>query len=148
MVQRVAGAGLRVRVYGNLLRIRAEHWRLFEHSSVLLATTYASSVAAEHDAVTGRDGSHEATRANIDEAVRRGIRLKVAALDSGDHERAVRARAETGTKGESPSRLDTSPASQASRGARRASPGLWPEAGQTELPDWKEHQHNTSHGGV
>ncbi|MEU3862980.1 radical SAM protein [Streptomyces sp. NPDC028722] len=94
MVQRVAGAGLRVRVYSNLLRIRAEHWRLFEHPRVRLATTYHSSVAAEHDAVTGRDGSHEATRANIVEAVRRGIRLKVAVLDSGDHERAARARAE------------------------------------------------------
>lgn len=94
MVQRAVGAGLRVRVYSNLFRIREEHWRLFEHPNVRLATTYHSTVAAEHDAVTGRAGSHRATRANIVEAVRRGIRLKVAVLDAGDHERAERARAE------------------------------------------------------
>lgn len=94
MVQRAVDAGLRVRVYSNLFRIRDEHWRLFEHPNVRLATTYHSTVAAEHDEVTGREGSHKATRANIAEAVRRGIRLKVAVLDGGDHERAERARAE------------------------------------------------------
>ncbi|MFF7858772.1 radical SAM protein [Streptomyces sp. NPDC007904] len=94
MVRRAVDAGLRVRVYSNLLRVRAEHWRLLEHPGVRLATTYHSSVAAEHDAVTGRAGSHQATRANIIEAIRRGIRLKVAVLDGGDHERAERARAE------------------------------------------------------
>ncbi|MFI6278123.1 radical SAM protein [Streptomyces sp. NPDC050988] len=94
MVRRAVGAGLCVRVYSNLLRIRDEHWRLFGHPNVQLATTYHSTVAAEHDAVTGREGSHKATRANIVEAVRRGIRLKVAVLDGGDHERAERARAE------------------------------------------------------
>ncbi|KAF3469984.1 radical SAM protein [Streptomyces sp. Tu 3180] len=84
MVQRAVGAGLRVRVYSNLLRVRAEHWRLLAHPGARLATTYHSTVAAEHDAVTGRAGSHRATRANIAEAVRRGIRLKVAVLDGGD----------------------------------------------------------------
>ncbi|MFE4304869.1 radical SAM protein [Streptomyces sp. NPDC056891] len=94
MLQRAVDAGLRVRVYTNLLQVRGDHWRLFEHPSVHLATTYHSSVAAEHDAVTGRTGSHKATRSNIAEAVRRGIRLKVAVLDRGEHERAERARAE------------------------------------------------------
>ncbi|MFI1701498.1 radical SAM protein [Streptomyces bobili] len=94
MLQRAVDAGLRVRVYSNLFRIRDEHWRLFEHPSVSLATTYHSTVAAEHDETTGRAGSHKATRANIVEAVRRGIRLKVAVLDAGDHERAGRARTE------------------------------------------------------
>ncbi|WP_328505143.1 radical SAM protein [Streptomyces sp. NBC_00391] len=94
MIQRAVGTGLRVRVYSNLYRIRSEHWQVFEHPDVRLATTYHSTVAADHDAVTGRAGSHRATRANIVEAVRRGIRLKVAVLDGGDHERAERARAE------------------------------------------------------
>lgn len=87
-------SGLRVRVYSNLFRIRDEHWRLLEHPRVRLATTYHSSVAAEHDEVTGRPGSHQATRANIVEAVKRGIALKVAVLHAGDQERAERARAE------------------------------------------------------
>ncbi|MFI6645670.1 radical SAM protein [Streptomyces sp. NPDC050504] len=78
--------GLRVRVYSNFFRVREEHWRLFEHPGVRLATTYHSSVPAEHDEVTGREGSHEATRANIVEAVRRGIPLNVAVLDGGDRD--------------------------------------------------------------
>ncbi|MFJ9380195.1 radical SAM protein [Streptomyces sp. NPDC101455] len=94
MLQRGIDAGLRIRVYTNLFRVRAAHWRLFEHPSVSLATTYHSSVAAEHDEVTDREGSHAATRGNIVEAVRRGIRLSVAVLDGGDHERAEQARAE------------------------------------------------------
>ncbi|MER6196057.1 radical SAM protein [Streptomyces sp. NPDC001586] len=91
-------SGLRVRVYSNLFRIRDEHWRLLEHPGVRLATTYHSSIAAEHDEVTGREDSHQATRANIVEAVRRGIRLKVAVL-AGDQVRAERARAELAALG-------------------------------------------------
>lgn len=92
-------AGLRVRIYSNLVRIRDEHWWLLEQPGVRLATTYHSSVAAEHDEVTGRLGSHRATRANIVGAVRRGIALKVAVLDSGDRVRAERAREELETLG-------------------------------------------------
>ncbi|MEU6895890.1 radical SAM protein [Streptomyces sp. NPDC046557] len=92
-------SGLRVRVYSNLFRISEEHWRLLEHPRVRLATTYHSSVAAEHDEVTGRQGSHRATRANIVEAVRRGIGLKVAVLDAGDPGRAERARTELAALG-------------------------------------------------
>ncbi|MFJ8095945.1 hypothetical protein [Streptomyces griseofuscus] len=51
--QHALDAGLRVRVYSDLVRIRDEHWRLLEQPGVRLATTYHSSVAAEHDAVTG-----------------------------------------------------------------------------------------------
>ncbi|MFE6274091.1 radical SAM protein [Streptomyces goshikiensis] len=94
IAQHALDSGLRVRVYSNLLRISAEHWEVLEQPGVGLATTYHSSVAAEHDEVTARPGSHTATRANIVEAVRRGIALKVAVLDSGDPARAERARAE------------------------------------------------------
>jgi sulfatase maturation enzyme AslB (radical SAM superfamily) len=93
IAQRALDAGLRVRVYSNLLRIRDEHWHLFEHSNVRLATTYHSSEPAEHDEITGRDGSHQATRANIIRAVERGIPLNVAVLDGGKRGRAERARA-------------------------------------------------------
>ncbi|MDX2557255.1 radical SAM protein [Streptomyces stelliscabiei] len=114
MVRRAVGAGLRMRVYSNLFRIREEHWKLFEHPDVRLATTYHSTVAAEHDKITGRAGSHKATRANIVEAVRRGIRLKVAVLDAGDHERAERARAKC-----SPSASTTYTSARCRRSATR-----------------------------
>ncbi|MFE6496295.1 radical SAM protein [Streptomyces sp. NPDC057748] len=94
IAQHALDAGLRVRVYSNLFRIRDEHWRLLEQPGVRLATTYHSSVPAEHDEVTGRPGSHRATRANIVEALGRGIALNVAVLDTGDPERAERARTE------------------------------------------------------
>ncbi|MGW2990064.1 radical SAM protein [Streptomyces goshikiensis] len=87
-------AGLRLRVYSNLVRLRDEHWQLLERPNVRLATTYHSSVAAEHDEVTGRRGSHTATRSYIGEVLRRGIALKVAVLDAGDPGRAELARAE------------------------------------------------------
>lgn len=94
IAQHALDAGLRVRVYSNLLRIRSEHWQVLEQPGVRLATTYHSSVAAEHDEITGRQGSHTATRGNIVAAVRRGIALKVAVLDAGDPARAERARTE------------------------------------------------------
>ncbi|MFE1190129.1 radical SAM/SPASM domain-containing protein [[Kitasatospora] papulosa] len=90
----VVDAGLRLRVYTNLFRVREEHWDLFADPKVRLATTYHSTVSAEHDAATGRKGSHRAARANIVETLRRGIALTVSVLDAGDHEGAERARAE------------------------------------------------------
>ncbi|WP_329303541.1 radical SAM protein [Streptomyces sp. NBC_00659] len=59
LVGHAVGAGLRARVCSNLYRVRAEHRRLFEHPRVSLATSYYSDDAAEHDAVTGRRGSHD-----------------------------------------------------------------------------------------
>ncbi|MBB4981082.1 MULTISPECIES: radical SAM protein [Streptomyces] len=94
ITQYALAAGLRVRVYTNLFRVRDEHWALFRHPGVRLATTYHSTDAEEHDRLTGRTGSHKATRANIIKAVERGIPLRVAILDAGDGERAARARAE------------------------------------------------------
>ncbi|WP_330455077.1 MULTISPECIES: radical SAM protein [unclassified Streptomyces] len=88
IAQHALDAGLRVRVHSNLLRISAEHWQAVEQPGARLATTYRSSVAAEHDEVTARRGHHTATRANIIEAVRRCIALKVAVLDAGDPARA------------------------------------------------------------
>ncbi|WP_237533457.1 radical SAM protein [Streptomyces sp. SID685] len=94
IAQHALDAGLRARGYSDLVRIRDEHRRLLEQPGVRLATTYHSSVTAEHDAVTGRPGSHRATRGNIVQALRRGVPLKVAVLDGGDEVRAELACAE------------------------------------------------------
>ncbi|WP_371930467.1 radical SAM protein [Streptomyces poriferorum] len=48
--------GLRVQVYSNLYRVRAEHWDLFAHPQVSLSTSYYSDDPAEHDTITGRKG--------------------------------------------------------------------------------------------
>ncbi|MFF3359089.1 radical SAM protein [Streptomyces sp. NPDC002917] len=94
LVDHALRLGLHVRVYSNLFRVRDEHWRLFEHPQVSLATSYYSDDPGEHDAITGRRASHTATRANIVEAVRRGVRVKVGIVDMGADQRAEQARAE------------------------------------------------------
>ncbi|RNG37993.1 radical SAM protein [Streptomyces botrytidirepellens] len=54
MLQRAVGAGLRVRAYSNLVRIRVEHLRLFEHPNVRLATTYHSGAGTDFWLTAGR----------------------------------------------------------------------------------------------
>lgn len=94
LVEHALRVGLHVRVHSNLYKVRAEHWALFEDPRVSVATSYYSDVAAEHDAVTGRNGSHAATHAAIIEAVERKVKLRVAIVDHGDGQRAQQARAE------------------------------------------------------
>ncbi|MFE4496079.1 radical SAM/SPASM domain-containing protein [Streptomyces niveus] len=94
LVEHALAAGLRVRVYSNLFRVSEEHWALFEHPRVRLATSYYSDIAEEHDRITGRTGSHAATRANIAQAVRRGVHVSVGVIDMGGGQRAEQARAE------------------------------------------------------
>ncbi|WP_369383132.1 radical SAM protein [Streptomyces sp. cg36] len=94
LVEHALQVGLRVRVYSNLVRIRQAHWRLFEHPRLSLATSYHSDDPDEHDMITGLRGSHTATRANLVEAVRRGIPVKVAIVDLGGGQRVEQARAE------------------------------------------------------
>lgn len=88
------GAGLRVEVYSNLYRIGANEWALLERPGVGLATSYYSDDPAEHDAITGRIGSHARTRANIAEAVQRGISLRVGIIHMREGQRSEQARAE------------------------------------------------------
>jgi organic radical activating enzyme len=94
LVHHALGAGLRVRVYSNLFRVRAEHWALYARPDVRLATSFYSDDPAEYDRITGRRGSHDSTRANIREAVRRGIPVRVAVIDRGNGQRTEQARAE------------------------------------------------------
>ncbi|MFJ8301254.1 radical SAM/SPASM domain-containing protein [Streptomyces sp. NPDC094447] len=94
LVEHALRVGLNVRIHSNFYRVRAEHWPLFEDPRVSVATSYYSDVAAEHDAVTGRPGSHAATRAAIVEARERKVRLRVAIVDHGNGQRAEQARAE------------------------------------------------------
>ncbi|MFD4376814.1 radical SAM protein [Streptomyces sp. NPDC058486] len=94
LVEHALSVGLNVRIHSNLYKVRDEHWLLFKHPRVSVATTYHSDDADEHDAITGRAGSHAATRAAIVEAVTRRVRLRVAIVDHGNGQRAEHARAE------------------------------------------------------
>ena len=87
-------AGLAVEVYTNLTHVRDSWWDLFACPRVSLATSYYSDDPGQHDAITGRRGSHARTRANIAEAVRRGIPLRAGIITVRDGQRAAQAQAE------------------------------------------------------
>ncbi|MEU9599835.1 radical SAM protein [Streptomyces sp. NPDC048109] len=94
LVEHALAKGLKVLVYSNLFRVRAEHWELFARPGVSLATSYYADTDDGHDQVTGRTGSHAATRANLIEAHRRGIHVRVGIVDILDGQRVAEARAE------------------------------------------------------
>jgi pyruvate-formate lyase-activating enzyme len=86
--------GLKVQVYSNLYSVTARHWNVFTNPRLSLATSYYSDVAAEHDAVTTKPGSHARTRANIVTALRLGIPLQVGIVRVLPGQRADEAKAE------------------------------------------------------
>ncbi|WP_328834594.1 radical SAM protein [Streptomyces europaeiscabiei] len=94
LVHRALAEGLDVQVYSNLYRVRLAHWELFQHPKISLATSYYSDVAGEHERVTARKGSHAATRANIVQAVTRGIPLQVGIVEVFEGQRTAQAREE------------------------------------------------------
>ncbi|MGW0917172.1 radical SAM protein, partial [Streptomyces sp. NPDC002784] len=94
LVEHALDRSVGVQVYSNLYRVRLEHWGLFERPGVSLATSYYADTDDGHDAVTGRKGSHAATRANIIEALRRGIHVQVGIVDVLEGQRVDQAHAE------------------------------------------------------
>ncbi|MGW4289596.1 radical SAM protein [Streptomyces sp. NPDC004673] len=85
---------LRVQVFSNLFRVLPAHWVLFSQPGVTLATSYYADTDEAHDRVTGRFGSHAATRANLIAAHQRGIPVRVGIVDVHDGQRIDEARAE------------------------------------------------------
>jgi MoaA/NifB/PqqE/SkfB family radical SAM enzyme len=114
-------AGLRVEVFSNLIHVRDEHWRLFGHPGVTVATSYYSDQAPEHDTVTGRRGSHQRTRASLCEAVRRGVPIRVGIVQVADGQRVGHARRELSSMGVTEIAVDR--VRQVGRGVRDQQPG-------------------------
>ena len=73
-------AGVEVEVFSNLAHVTPALWELFAQPGVHLACSYYSDRAGQHAAITGRAGSYARTRANIGEAVRRSIPLRVGVI--------------------------------------------------------------------
>ncbi|MEV6978104.1 SPASM domain-containing protein [Kitasatospora sp. NPDC093806] len=71
-------------MFSNLYHVTAKGWSVFEHDGVSLGTSYYSPNPGEHDKVTTIKGSHERTRANIAEAVRRGIPIRAGVVGVHD----------------------------------------------------------------
>lgn len=73
--------GLHVDIRSNLVRVTPELWGLFEQPAVSVGFSWYSTDPAKHGEVTGSKGSHARTKANIIEAVRRGVRLNAGVVE-------------------------------------------------------------------
>lgn len=94
LVRYALGKGLKVDVYTNLVHITPELWELFSRQGVSLGTSWYSTDADRHADVTGSKGSHARTRANIVEALRRGIPIRAGIVEVVDCQDTVTAREE------------------------------------------------------
>ncbi|WP_069874752.1 radical SAM/SPASM domain-containing protein [Streptomyces malaysiensis] len=94
LVELALSLGRRVEVYSNLFHVRQEWWDVFTREGVSLGTSYYSDRAKEHDEITQRKGSYLRTRANIAEAVRRGIPLRAGIVHINEGQRVAEAWAE------------------------------------------------------
>ncbi|WP_372988823.1 radical SAM/SPASM domain-containing protein [Mycobacteroides salmoniphilum] len=105
LIDRATTRGLWVEVYSNLVHVPASIWPLLERPGVSLATSYYSDDPTEHNAVTGRN-SHARTRANIEEAIRRGITVRGGVVEMKADQRAGQAVVELGMLGVENVRVD------------------------------------------
>ncbi|WP_433264849.1 radical SAM protein [Actinosynnema sp. CS-041913] len=99
LVNRALGFGMQVEVFSNLVHVPSGLWDVFAQQGVQLATSYYSDRADEHEHITQGRGSHLRTKANIVEAVRRSVPLRVGVVDLGDGQRVEQARDELAALG-------------------------------------------------
>lgn len=105
-IDRALDIGLGVEVYSNLTHVRPSLWKAFAREGVSLATSYYSDDATQHERITQGRGSHARTRANIAEAVRRGIPVRAGIVDVLDGQRVQQAEAELRRLGVGRIRID------------------------------------------
>jgi MoaA/NifB/PqqE/SkfB family radical SAM enzyme len=83
---------LSVDIYSNLVHVTPDMWDLFTRPGVSVGFSWYSADRARHAEVTGSRASYRRTKANIREAVRRGVRLHagiVEVVDGQDIEAAM-----------------------------------------------------------
>ncbi|MEV4050156.1 radical SAM/SPASM domain-containing protein [Amycolatopsis sp. NPDC049688] len=83
LVEQALASSMQVEVFTNLVQVSRSWWARYLLPGVSVATSYYTADSAAHDAFTGLAGSHARTRANIAEAVRTGVRIRVAVVGSG-----------------------------------------------------------------
>ncbi|MQA96006.1 MAG: radical SAM protein [Streptosporangiales bacterium] len=114
--------GLKVAVYTNLLDVTPELWELYMHPEVTISTSWYSADPAKHAEVTGSPDSFRRTRANIVEALRRGIDLKAGIVEVVDGQGVDEARADLEALGVTDIQIDRARA--IGRAARGRAPDI------------------------
>ncbi|MFI9461275.1 radical SAM protein [Streptomyces xiamenensis] len=121
LVKHALHQGLRVEVFSNLVHIADSVWEVLERPGVSLATSYYSDDPDEHAAVTRRP-THTRTKANIAEAVRRGIPIRAGVVDVRDGQRTDAARRQLISLGVDD--IGSDRLRQVGRGVRHQEPGV------------------------
>lgn len=114
--------GLRVAVYSNLVDISRAYWTLFEDPSVRLSTSWYTDDPDQHRRITRSADAYERTLANIREALRLEIPLKVGVVEGIiPNQRSAEAVQQLREIGVTDIAIDTSrPVGRASRGKKPA----------------------------
>jgi MoaA/NifB/PqqE/SkfB family radical SAM enzyme len=81
LIRHALGTGLRVYVYSNLVHVTPDLWELLSRPGMSLGTSWYSADPDKHAQITGSRAAHARTLANIAEAIRRGIPVRVAIVD-------------------------------------------------------------------
>jgi MoaA/NifB/PqqE/SkfB family radical SAM enzyme len=111
-----------VEVFSNLVHVDAELWDTFTRPGVRLATSFYSDNPDQHAEVTKRRGSHARTKANIAEALRRSIPLRVGVAEVSDGQRVTQAQQQLAALGVT--QIDTDHLRQVGRGVRTQAPDV------------------------
>ncbi len=112
--------GLSVDIYTNLVHVTPDMWDLFTTPGVSVGFSWYSADPARHAEVTGSRASHARTRANIAEAVRRGVRLRAGIVEVTEGQDISAAKADLRALGVTAMHADRS------RGVGRAAHGAAP----------------------
>lgn len=94
LVRYALGAGLKADVYTNLVHVTPGLWELFSLPGVSIGFSWYSADPGKHAEVTGSRASHARTKANIHEAIRRGIPLRAGIVEVVDGQGIEQAEAE------------------------------------------------------
>ncbi|MGH3157802.1 MAG: radical SAM protein [Streptosporangiaceae bacterium] len=99
IVRHALAQGMQVEIFSSLYRVTPAQWELAALDGVSLACSYYSDDPAQHEAISGRRGSHARTRANIAEAARRGIPVRVGIIGLTKEQRTRQAMTELSALG-------------------------------------------------
>ncbi len=114
---------MQVEVFSNLVHVPERLWNVFARPGVSLATSWYSDDPTEHAAITRRP-SHPRTAANVAEAVRRGIPLRVGIIGVRDGQRVDRASEALTSLGVPAEVIGYDDLRQVGRGVRDATPDV------------------------
>lgn len=81
LMRHALNAGLKVNVYSNLVRVTPQLWELLARPGVSLSTSWYTADPAVHAQITRSKTAWASTRANIAQAVRRGISIRAAIIE-------------------------------------------------------------------